>query len=73
MLTRTNSSKNGFKYSIEHWNHYAKVLVDPDYPRTSNMVGGFHSVLYDICVNFNQYDSVLSYMFKVADSSGHKQ
>ena len=29
-------------------------------------------VLYDICVNFNQYDSVLSYMFKVAEYFGHK-
>ena len=25
-------------------------------------------VLYDICVNFNQYDSVLSYMFKLQSS-----
>ena len=30
------------KFSIEHWNHHAMVLVDPDYPRTSNMVEGFH-------------------------------
>ena len=30
-------------------------------------------VLYDTCVNFNQYDSVLSYMFKVAEYFGHKQ
>ena len=30
-------------------------------------------VLYDICVNFNQYDSVLSYMLKVAEYFGHKQ
>ena len=30
-------------------------------------------VLYGICVNFNQFDSVLSYMFKVAENSGHKQ
>ena len=30
-------------------------------------------VLYDICVNFNQYDSVLSYKFKVAEYFGHKQ
>ena len=30
-------------------------------------------VLYDICVNFNKYDSVLSYMFKVAKYFGHKQ
>ena len=99
-------TRTGFKYSIEHWNHYAMVLVDPDYPRT---IEGFHSgfkskvnrpkpsvqeyfraipdqqvttdyhldwlaqgmtpakkrenlnhVLYDISVNFNQYDSVLS-------------
>ena len=100
------------------------VLVDADYPRTSNMVEGFHSgfkskvnrpkplvavqeyfrairdqqvttdyhlgrlthgmtpakkrknlnhVLYDICVNFNQYDSVLGYMFKVAVYFGYKQ
>ena len=30
-------------------------------------------VLYDICVNFDQYDSVLSYMFKVAEYFGHMQ
>ena len=29
-------------------------------------------VLYDICVNVNQYDS-LSCMFKVAEYFGHKQ
>ena len=29
--------------------------------------------MYDICVNINQYDSVLSYMLKVAEYFGHKQ
>ena len=121
-LAQPDGTRTGFKYSIEHWNHYAMVLVDPDYPHTSNMVEGFHSgfkskvnrpkpsvqeyfrairdqqvttdyhldrlahgmtpakkrknlnhVLYYTCVNFNQYDSVLSYMFKVAQYFGHKQ
>ena len=98
------------------------VLIDRDYPRTSNMVEGFHlgfkckvnrpkpsvqeyfravrdqqittdfhldrlahgktpakkrktsnDVLYQICENFDQYDSVLSYMFEVAKYSGHDQ
>ena len=119
-LPQPDGTRTGFKYRIGHWN--VMVLVDPDYPRTSNMVEGFHSdlkskvnrhkpsvqenfrairdqqvttdyhldrlahgmtpakksknlnhVLYDICVNFNKYDSVLSYLFKVAKYFGHKQ
>ena len=97
------------------------VLIDPDYPRTSNMVEGFHlgfkskvnrpkpsvqeyfrairdqqvttdyhldrlaagmtpakkrkttnHVLYKICGDFLEYDSVLNYMFKVAEYFGHE-
>ena len=121
-LAQPDGTRTGFKYKIGHWNHYTMVLCDPGYPRTSNMVEGFHSgfkskvnrpkpsvqeyfrairdqqvtthyhldrlahgmtpakkrknqnhVLYDICVNCNQYDSILSYMFKVAEYFGHKQ
>ena len=42
-LAQPDGTRTGFKYSIEHWNQYAMVLVDADYPRTSNMVEGFHS------------------------------
>ena len=80
---------------------YEMVLIDPDYPRTSNMVEGFHlgfkskvnrpkpSVqeyfrairdqqvttdyyLDKICRDFLEYDSVLNYMFKVAEYFGHE-
>ena len=37
-----NGTRAGNKYNIEYWNHYATVIVDPEYPRTSNMVEGFH-------------------------------
>ena len=30
------------KYPIEFWNHHSTIMVDPDYPRTSNLVEGFH-------------------------------
>ena len=30
------------KFPAEFWNHYATILIDPDFPRTSNMVEGFH-------------------------------
>ena len=32
-----------------------------------------NDVLYQICENFSQYDSVLSYMFEVAKYFGHDQ
>ena len=41
-LACPDGTRAGTKFSIEHWNHHATVLVDPDYPRTSNMVEGFH-------------------------------
>ena len=41
-LEQPDGTRTDYKYSIKHWNHYAMVLVDPDYPRTSNMVEGFH-------------------------------
>ena len=30
------------KFPLAFWNHYSKTLEDPEFPRTSNMVGGFH-------------------------------
>lgn len=30
------------KFPLEFWNHHSTIMVDPDYPRTSNMVEGFH-------------------------------
>ena len=35
--TRTTS-----RFNVEFWNHYSTIIVDPEYPRTSNMVEGFH-------------------------------
>ena len=29
-------------YPLEFWNHFASILQDPEFPRTSNMVEGFH-------------------------------
>ena len=121
-LAQPDGTRAGTKFSIEHWNHHAMVLIDRDYPRTSNMVEGFHlgfkckvnrpkpsvqeyfravrdqqittdfhldrlahgmtpakkrktsnHVLYKICEDFSQYDSVLSYMFEVAKYFGHDQ
>ena len=31
------------KFPLAFWNHYSKTLEDPEFPRTSNMVEGFHS------------------------------
>ena len=120
-LAQLYGTRAGTKFGIEHWNHYEMVLIDPDYPRTSNMVEGFHlgfkskvnrpkpsvqeyfrairdqqvttdyhldrlaagmtpakkrkttnHVLYKICGDFLEYDSVLNYMFKVAEYFGHE-
>ena len=120
-LAQPDGTRAGTKFGIEHWNHYAMVLIDPDYPRTSNMVEGFHlgfkckvnrpkpsvqeyfrairdqqvttdyhldrlaagmtpakkrkttnHVLYKICGDFLEYDSVLHYLFKVAEYFGHE-
>ncbi|KAL5250491.1 hypothetical protein ACHWQZ_G016285 [Mnemiopsis leidyi] len=30
------------KIPVQFWNHYSTIMVDPDYPRTSNLVKGFH-------------------------------
>ena len=119
-LAQPDGTRACTKYSIEHWNHYAMVLVDPEYPRTSNMVEGFHlgfkskvnrpkpsvqeyfrairdqqvttdyhldrlangmtpakkrktnnHLLYKICLDFEEYESVLEYMFEVAKYFGH--
>ena len=35
-LSNPSDTRTGDKYGIEHWNHHATVLVDPEYPRTSN-------------------------------------
>ena len=29
-------------FPSDFWNHFDRVLEDPDFPRTSNMVEGFH-------------------------------
>ena len=29
-------------YPVGFWNHFDKILRDPEFPRTSNMVEGFH-------------------------------
>ena len=29
-------------FPLEFWNHYDRILADPEFPRTSNMVEGFH-------------------------------
>ena len=31
-----------FNHPTEFWNHYSIILVHPEYPRTNNMVEGFH-------------------------------
>ena len=30
------------KFPLAFWNHYSKTLEDPEFPRTSYMVEGFH-------------------------------
>ena len=30
------------QFPIEFWNHYDSILIDPEFPRMSNMVEGFH-------------------------------
>ena len=30
------------KFPLGFWNHYSRILKDPEFPRTSNMVEGFH-------------------------------
>ena len=30
------------KFPVQFWNHHSTIMVDPDYPRTSNLVEGFH-------------------------------
>ena len=108
------------QFPKEFWNHHATIMVDPEYPRTSNMVEGFHrgfktrvnrarptvqeyfraireqqvttdfhldrlavgltpskkrktsnDDLYLICSRFEEYPSVLEYMFAVAKLLGH--
>ena len=120
-LYSIDGNRAGDKFSIKHWNHYAMVLVDPNYPRTSNMIEGFHlgfkskvnrpkptvqeyfkavrdqqvstdyhldrleqgmtpakkrktnnHVLYNICLNFEEYDCILNYLFEVAKYFGHE-
>ena len=29
-------------YPLGFWNHFARIIRDPEFPRTSNMVEGFH-------------------------------
>jgi hypothetical protein len=41
-LYSIDGNRAGNKLSIKHWNHYEMVLVDPNYPRTSNMIEGSH-------------------------------
>ena len=41
-LAQLYGTRAGTKFGIEHWNHYEMVLIDTEYPRTSNMVEGFH-------------------------------
>ena len=64
------------------------VLIDPDYPRTSNtwalqVTTDYHldrlaagmtpaKKRYKICEDFIEYSSVLNYMFKVAQYFGHE-
>ena len=109
------------RFPAVFWNHYNTIMVDFDYPRTSNMVEGFHrgfktrvnrakpSVqeyfrgiseqqvatdfhldrlavgispakkrktrnreLYDICCAFEDYESILEYLFEVAKYFGHE-
>jgi hypothetical protein len=31
-------SRNSPQLPMESWNHHAAIMVDPEYPRTSNMV-----------------------------------
>ena len=35
-------TKSKPKFNMKFWNHSDMVRIDPDYPRTSNMVEGFH-------------------------------
>jgi len=30
------------QFPVKFWNHFAQILLDPEFPRTSNMVEGFH-------------------------------
>ena len=30
------------KFPVQFWNHHSTIMVDPDYPRTSNLVECFH-------------------------------
>ena len=30
------------RFPVQFWNHHSTIMVDPDYPRTSNFVEGFH-------------------------------
>jgi len=35
-------TRSGFKYDPKFWNHFETILIDADFPRTSNMLEGFH-------------------------------
>ena len=41
-LALPDGTRTSARFNIEFWNHYSTIIVDPDYPRTSNMVEGFH-------------------------------
>ena len=41
-LACLNGTRTSSKFKLEFWNHYNTILVDCDYPRTGNMVEGFH-------------------------------
>ncbi|KAL5263775.1 hypothetical protein ACHWQZ_G004991 [Mnemiopsis leidyi] len=36
------ATQNLIAFPSDFWNHFDRVLEDPDFPRTSNMVEGFH-------------------------------
>ena len=41
-LTNVDGSKSNPKFNLKFWNVYDLICMDPEYPRTSNMVEGFH-------------------------------
>ena len=41
-VQKSEGLRNFPKFPVQFWNHYSTIMVDPDYPRTSNLVEGFH-------------------------------
>ena len=41
-LANIDGSRSSPRFNVKFWNHYDIIMIDCEYPRTSNMVEGFH-------------------------------